>query len=63
MGRIELSAEVKAIEVLIDAGQQGVASSRLKAAQPADRAGAALPLFGLPVRLQIQSSARQRPVA
>ena len=34
MGRIELSAEVKAIEVLIDAGQQGVASTRLKAAQP-----------------------------
>jgi len=34
VGRIELSAEVKAIEVLIDAGQQGVASTRLKAAQP-----------------------------
>src|SRR5262249_54446541 len=34
VGRIELSAEVKAIEVLIDAGQQGVASAKLREAQP-----------------------------
>ncbi|HKQ70657.1 MAG TPA: hypothetical protein VJT73_15025, partial [Polyangiaceae bacterium] len=34
MARIELSAEVRAIESLIDAGEQGVASTRLQAAQP-----------------------------
>jgi hypothetical protein len=34
VGRIELSAEVKAIEVLIDAGQQGVASAKMREAQP-----------------------------
>ena len=31
MARIELSAEVKAIESLIDAGQQGDAANRLQA--------------------------------
>jgi hypothetical protein len=32
MAKIELSAEVRAIELLIDTGQQGVAATRLQAA-------------------------------
>jgi hypothetical protein len=34
VGRIELSAEVRAIEGLIDSGQQGVASAKMREAQP-----------------------------